>query len=401
MAVPGVNAVFMGNLTYPEGLAPTKRFQHFIDGLTSEPGNTARILLLRQSHPGRDNARLAGEHRGVRYETIGHDIDSGLGLVLAVVRYLYGGLRFLARARRKGARNIVYHYNEPSIESIVFLLGAALMGYAIIVDIVEDFHQLEGDTRLLSRLKKRSGQWITRHLAWFVDGVIVISTYLEDKVVRAVRGTRPVQLVPVSVELDRITLSTAGFHRPVRILYAGSFGDKDGVGNLIDAFDDMAARRSDLELVMTGLGVAGRMAEIQRRISASPFARRIRYAGFLSDAEYFQLLSECDIPCVVRVKSEFAERGFPFKLGEFLASGRPVLVSRVSDIEAFLTDRVNAMLVEPGSAPAIVAALDYLLDDERRALAIGQAGRRVAEQHFNASSNGRRLLGVIGLTDCS
>jgi glycosyltransferase involved in cell wall biosynthesis len=395
--MPDANVVFMGNLTYPDGMAPTRRFQHFIDGVRSDASVTAQILLLRQSQPGRDDARLDGEHRGVRYTTIGHDIGSGPGVVPAALRYLWRGVAFLARARRRGVANVVYHYNEPSIESVAFLVAASLMGYAVVVDIVEDFHLIGEDARLLSRLKQWSGRWITRHLEWFVDGIVVISSYLEDKLVRAVRGRLPVVLVPVSVELVRIGGSTAAFHRPVRILYAGNFGDKDGVGNLLDAFDAVAARRSDVEFVLSGIGVASRMAEVRERVARSPHASRIRLTGFLADEDYVELLAGCDIPVGVRVKSEFASRGFPFKLGEYLASGRPVLASRVSDIEAFLADRVNAVLVEPGSTSAIVEGLEWVLADEARALAIGRAGRAVAERNFNARTNGRRLLGLIAL----
>ncbi len=393
----GVNVVFMGNVTYPEGMATTKRFQHFIDGVMSEPGNAAHVLVLRQSHPGRDERRLVGEHRGVRYETIGHDMRPGLALLPAVVRYVCGGLGFLIRARRRDMRNVVYHFSEPSVESLPFLVGARLLGYTTIVDIVEDFHLIQADAGLLSKLKHESGKWATSHLSWFADGIIVISSYLQEKMERCVRGMRPVEVVPVSVDLERIKASNAGFHRPVRIVYAGSFGEKDGVENLIDAFDQVAARHPGVELLMSGIGLADRMAMIEERIAASPFANRIHYIGLLLEEEYCDWLSDCDIPCVVRVKSAFAERGFPFKLGEYLATGRPVLASRVSDIEVFLTDRVNAILVEPGSVSAIAAALDFLLGDEPRALAIGRAGRLVAEQHFNALTNGRRLLGMIEL----
>ena len=131
---------------------------------------------------------------------------------------------------------------------------------------------------------------------------------------------------------------------------------------------------------------------INERIRRSPAAARIRYLGFLSDDDYFRTIADCDILCVVRAASEFADRGFPFKLGEYLATGRPVIASRVSDVGIYLTDRVNAILVEPGSVPQIVAAIEYLLVDESRALALGRAGRLVAERHFSARDNGRRLL---------
>lgn len=390
-----LNVVFMGNLLYPEGLADTKRFQHFVDGVRSRADATVRILLLRQSHPGRDPARLEGVHRGVPYGTIGHDLRPGAGAAAGYGRFLRAGFRSLREAFRPGEANVLFLYGEPNLESIPFVLRARRLGYRVVVDIVEDAYFIPEQAPLLSRLKAASVRWTTRHLHWFADGVVVISTYLRDKLEGIVGGRLPVALIPISVDLARVPVSGGGFHRPARLLYAGNFGEKDDLEGLIGAFERIVAGGGDVELLLTGRGVAARMAEVQARIAASPAAGRIRYLGYLPDDDYFRLLGDCDIPCVVRAPSAFADRGFPFKLGEYLASGRPVVASRVSDVPAYLADRESAMLVEPGSASGIESALRYLLADEARALALGRAGREVAAAHFAAEGNGRRLLDLI------
>lgn len=389
--MPGVNVIFMGNLVYPEGLAGTKRFQHFIDGVQSGDGNSARILLLRQSHPGRNDGRLDGEHRGVLYATIGADIG-GSGLFAPLWRYVVRGCRLLLRYRRSGVPNVLFLYGEPNVENVWFLIWARLLGYRVLCDIVEDCFLIPANPGWTSRLKAFSGQWATRHIAWFADGVIVISTYLKAKFETIVAGRRPVGLLPISVDIGSYPKPAAGgFHDPVRILYAGNFGDKDGVEILIAGFDLVAHRWPAAELVMTGRGSPGRMAAVRRRMADSPFADRIHYLGFLPDGEYYGVVAGCDVACVVRVKSEFAERGFPFKLGEYLASGRPVVTSRVGDVTEYLQDRVSAVLVEPGSATGIAAALEFLLGNEARALDIGRAGREIAREHFDARNVGRKL----------
>jgi glycosyltransferase involved in cell wall biosynthesis len=394
-----LNVVFMGNLLYPEGLAETKRFQHFIDGVMAVQDSSARVLLLRQSHPGRNDGLLAGEQQGVPYETIGHDIRANAALPLTAFHYLFYGCRFLWRARGKSRRNVLFLYGEPNLESFAFVIWARILGYRVIVDIVEDTYLVGDSAPLASRLKARSVAWSTSHMHWFADGVVVISSYLKRKLEGIVGGRLPVQLIPISVDLTRVVESTDGFHHPARMLYAGSFADKDGVENLITAFEQVAADWPDIEFLMTGRGSDERMASIRRRIRESAFAGRIRYLGYLGDDEYFQAISACDIPCVVRMPGEFADRGFPFKLGEYLATGRPVVASRVSDVEVYLEDRLNAMLVEPGSVSEIVVAINYLLADEARALQLGRAGRTVAVENFSARNNGRRLLDLIERMD--
>jgi len=394
-----LHVVFMGNLLYPEGLAETKRFQHFIDGVMAVQGSSAQVLLLRQSHPGRDDGRLSGEKRGVPYETIGHNIRANLALPFTMLRYLFAGCRFFWRARRRDRRNVLFVYGEPNLENFVFVLWARMLGFQVVVDIVEDAYFITDTAPLASRLKARSIAWATRNMHRFADGVVVISSYLQRKLEGIVGSRLPVQLIPISVDLNRVLVAPGGFHRPARMLYAGNFGDKDGVENLIAAFEQVAGQQPGdgraIEFLMTGRGSEERMESVRQRIRESPFADQIRYLGYLSDDEYFRVISDCDIPCVVRMPTEFADRGFPFKLGEYLATGRPVVASRVSDVGLYLEDRVNAMLVEPGSVPGIVAAINYLLADEGRALTLGQAGRTVAVGNFSAQNNGRRLFELI------
>jgi glycosyltransferase involved in cell wall biosynthesis len=334
----------------------------------------------------------------VPYRTIGHDVRSGIGLPLALLRYLAGGCRFLSVARRAGRRNVLFLYNEPSLESLLFVLWARLRGYTVVIDVVEDAYFIPGQAPLRSRLKALSARWTTAYMHWFADGIIVISTYLRDKLAAIVRDRVPLQLIPVSVDLERVPCASGGFHRPVRLLYAGNFGEKDDIECLLTAFEKVAATRPWIELLMTGKGVAARMAAVRRRIDASPLAGRIRYLGYLPDEEYFRTIGGTDIPCVIRAASVFAGRGFPFKLGEYLATGRPVIATRLGDISRYLDDRVSAMLVAPGSVEEIAAAIEYLLADEPRALEIGRAGRRVAEEHFSARRNGQRLLELIERT---
>ena len=69
----------------------------------------------------------------------------------------------------------------------------------------------------------------------------------------------------------------------------------------------------------------------------------------MDEKDYYSLLNNADIPCMTRVDLAFANAGFPFKLGEYLAAGKPVIASRVSDVDRFLVNGQNAMLVNPGS----------------------------------------------------
>jgi glycosyltransferase involved in cell wall biosynthesis len=137
------------------------------------------------------------------------------------------------------------------------------------------------------------------------------------------------------------------------------------------------------------------MQKFMDRINRSPFNNRINYVGYLSDEQYYQLLCSVDIPCVPRVDSLCANAGFPFKLGEFLASGKPVIASRVSDVEKFISDRRHAVLTKPGSVDELVSGIRYLLENTAGAIQIGMNGRKKAVEKFDVSTQGDCLYDFL------
>ena len=390
-----LNIIFAGNFLYPKGLASTKRVQHFIDRVSDVEGSSVKVLLFRQAHPGRDSTCLQGAFQGVPYKTIGCDFTAGWKLPWAIFSYIFNGIFFIFRNRKSGFKNIFYLYNEPNIENILFVIIVRLIGYQVIIDVVEDCYLVAENASLLSRLKSASVQFSSRKISWFADAIICISPFLKKKYDSITGGSIPVFFLPVSADTGDIICSDRGFNKPARILYAGSFGEKDGVELLIEAFEKLCRHYTGVALFLTGKGMEDRISRILKRINESPFADKIHYLGFLSDAEYFNILSSCDIPCMVRVNSDFANRGFPFKLGEYLATGRPVLVSRVGGISEFLKDEENAFFVEPGSVESIFEGLDYILTHEDESLMVGRTGRLVAEKYFNSTVNSEKLLSVI------
>ena len=79
-------------------------------------------------------------------------------------------------------------------------------------------------------------------------------------------------------------------------------------------------------------------------------------------------------------------------MGEYLASGRPVVTNAVGEIDRFLADGKTALIAPPGDQDAFARKIEQALTDPAAARRIGLAGKRVAEQHFHYSRYGDRLV---------
>lgn len=387
--------VVTGNFLYPVGMAETKRIQHIVDYLTEERRATVRLLLLRQSHPGRDTNTFNGVHKNVEYRTVGARLTASPALPFAALRYLFDGFRYLARWRRGDKQRVLYVYGEPNIENLPIVLFARLAGYRVVFDITETRYYTGASSHWLSRIKAATGDWLRRRIAVLGDAVVVISSRLVQQFEDETRGRIPVHLHPISVNLDDFPGPEHVRVPPRVVMYAGSFGDKDSVDNLIGAYERVRATHDGLELVLTGRGLPERIKSLEQRIAQSPYCDHIRYLGFLPDADYYRALARADIPCMIRNSGDYAQAGFPFKLGEYLAAGKAVIATDGGDITRYLKDRHSAVLIQNDAPDTIAGALAFLLADPETAQRVGHNARVVAEEQFCHRRVGARLYELL------
>jgi len=115
-------------------------------------------------------------------------------------------------------------------------------------------------------------------------------------------------------------------------------------------------------------GKAGRERETRERLEQQ--AAQLRVPGRVS---YFGLLPPTDVPVflagadilLLPLGDNIQSRYFtsPMKLFEYAASGVPMVVTRQPTTESLVADGVQAMMVNPGSPPALASAIERLISD--------------------------------------
>jgi len=385
-----INLVVMGTFNYPYGMAGTKRVQHVINALKQYSDVSIQVILQRQSS--RDNI-LCGIHEGTPYQTVMGDLFRAKMVALLPLFYLKT-IRVLKDVWRQNGTNIIYHYGPVSLDNLLPLYFSRRLGYKIVFDIVEDNDVAKSISSSFYHCAQVSCiSVLSSIMPALASGFVAISSHLVNKYRTLCRGCIPVHYLPISVDMDCFPDKPFRMdQKTVSLFYGGSFGRKDGLPVLLDAFDRLAGIHQNVRLVLTGRGDKAAQQEFSDRLEMSPYKNWIEYKGYLDEKEYYSVLNDVDIPCMTRVDLAFAHAGFPFKLGEFLATGKPVIASRVSDVDSFLAHGHNAMLVQAGSSTEIFEAADYLINNPESAAAIGGRGREVASTYFDYRQRGTALL---------
>ncbi len=85
----------------------------------------------------------------------------------------------------------------------------------------------------------------------------------------------------------------------------------------------------------------------------------------------------------------------PLVLGEAMAASLPIVATRVGSNAETIDDGVDGLLIESDDVHGLIAALQTLLDDEQRRVAMGKAARTKAADRFDAEKNAFRLLALL------
>jgi glycosyltransferase involved in cell wall biosynthesis len=112
-------------------------------------------------------------------------------------------------------------------------------------------------------------------------------------------------------------------------------------------------------------------------------ARDVRLHGKVRADAVARRLEGCHVLVLPRPASRQAEGGFPTKLGEYLATGRPVVTTSVGDIPKYLQAGINCLMVPPGNLPLMSEAIASVATDYGHAESIGQAGQQLAQTTFH------------------
>jgi len=226
------------------------------------------------------------------------------------------------------------------------------------------------------------------------DGLYVINNALKKYFLELTKNKIEIIVINMIVDSSRFEIvknkSTDSFKK---ITYCGSIeGDKDGIPILIESFSLIA---KEFPLARLQLITASRNPIIRQSmfILAQKYGMADRFSirGPLDRNQIPRVLCDSDILALSRPDNAQAEGGFPTKLGEYLATGNPVVITNVGEINRFLNDGLNAFIAEPNSAVKFADKLREALLSEK-ADQIGIEGRKLVYNEFNYLEQAKILL---------
>lgn len=387
-----INAIFLGSFLFPHGYAATRRKQQFIDYIIAK-GGKARVLLTLKWAKGHEMNESTGIFKEVPYEII-YNVKKNIVFPFTFTYSIIKSFFLLKNYRINNKKNVIVSFGI-NFNTLFPLLFGRWLGYKIIFDYVEDFETLNVQTSSKKDILKHKISFLLNKLFtnYLASGVSVISNYLMEKHSRRIKD-KPIILVPISADNLQIERkNNVTLDKNFTLLYSGTYGQKEGLETLFKAFENFSETHDEAELKMTGNCPKYIKDKIKRLNNKA--IKKIILTGRLSEEDYFEELNKASVLMMTRNDSDFAHAGFPYKLGEYLATGNPVIASKVGDVPLYLTDKVSAILFSPENSNDLYSAIRYVYKNRSKADKIGEKGKQICKQNFHPQKNGEKFYKLL------
>lgn len=239
---------------------------------------------------------------------------------------------------------------------------------------------------------QRHHTWFTRWLMRRMETIIATSdasaSYLKCDAAVIPHGVDTDRYAPAA---DRVAaFAEAGLPGRHAIGCFGRVRAQKGTDVFVEAMCRLLPRYPDFSAVI--VGAADRTAfvdDLKTRIEGAGLSSRIIMTGELPIEE---------LPRWYRRLTIYAftsrNEGFGLTLLEAMSSGVALVASRAGAAELVVEDGVTGVLVPPGDADALAAALEPLMRDPAAAAAMGQRARQHVVQDFSLDAEARRIAKV-------
>lgn len=220
------------------------------------------------------------------------------------------------------------------------------------------------------------------------DRVVVTSEGLKKIVIRDVHSSKVSVLSDyVDTEIFYSTVDASdikkryGLEDKKVIMYVGMLKEYQGVDILIRSIPFVVKRIPNVVLVIVGNTNCNDYMKIAEEMQMED---KVMFVGLHPHKEIPKFMAAADVLVSPRIKTEVTIGGFTSQVPEYMAMGKPIIATDVSDCSTLLKDD-HGVLVEPGSIESLARGILKVLGNPEMSKRIGKnAEKKAALFSWNA-----------------
>lgn len=388
--------------SFPEGLAPTNRIKAYAKGLIQ---NGAKVKLYLPFPTYSYHNRMSMSKEGI-IETIPycytskiHKSKYKIGRAIAHffgIRKIYG---YVSAGRKiyKDNKKIKIDCLIVSTDHLLNLWVFSLVAQCIQAKAIFIFDEYPIPIR--HKLKNSIPKWKT-----YLYGKILkkYSAYvsISEKLKDYYCGIIPIKTLILSsiTDIDRFSnIKVIDKSDDNYICYMGNMElSKDNVDLIIRAYAQLQQTEFlTIKLFLYGMPSSSDKAKLTQIIDENKLENKVFFKGKASYEEVPTVLCNATLLVSSQPDTLRASGGFPTKLGEYLMSSVPVLLSDVGENSKFVSDNKQVFFAKPNSIEDFAFKMQSIFSNYEFAKSVALEGKRYVINNYSHVMKGKELLNFI------
>ncbi len=223
-----------------------------------------------------------------------------------------------------------------------------------------------------------AAQWFI-HLCLKIPDAIILLAEIEKKSYQKFNGIKNITVIPNAVDIAEYShLKPKNYeNKKLKLGYIGRLADDKGIIESIYAINLLNnTNKINFEYLVVGSGpIKGELQslikslELDDTISLLPPVFGREKTGFWEDIDVFLFPT-------------YHREGLPYTVLESIASGTPIITSKVGGIPDVITDSVQGIFVDPHSVDNIAEAIEQLVSDRKTLSEMSVAAIKRAHENY-------------------
>ncbi|MCB0687112.1 MAG: glycosyltransferase [Saprospiraceae bacterium] len=383
--------VYLGETGFPYGLAPIQRQILISLGLV-DAGVQVLVISNKGVFPADGSIQLSprGSYRGIEYIYTSGETHRRPQFWLRnwlKIKGFIKELTLLVHLKRTGKIDAAIVASMRFQSIFYYFLISRLLRFKVLLSYVE----YSGSISTRSKWRDRVNDFlIDRYGIGCADAVLPISHFLQQHV--SERYPQQKQL-KVPIVGDFSTHLSAEDNAEVYFLYCGSANYYELIDFIIQAFEKLDREDAYLHLVVSG--DAYDINRFQSRLGSSSKKHWIRVFSRIPFTELLKKYRQA-AGLLIPLRNTIQDVArFPHKIGEYLASGVPIITTNFGEIAQYFHDGTDAIICDQFNPVLYAEKMKYVLQNPVQAKQIGEAGRKLGSEKFDYRIHGSALSKFI------
>lgn len=229
-----------------------------------------------------------------------------------------------------------------------------------------------------------------RKLLTWPDAVVLLAS-VEYDAYRAFTVCKQLSVIPNAIALPDDPEKSFD-HDPVRLGFIGRLADNKGAFEAIHALS-LLRKNSVNHLHFTIAGSGPSETELRSLVKSLALDDVVTFAGAVFGNEKDRFWQQTDI----FIFPTYHREGLPYTVLESIASGTPMVTTRVGGIPDVIQDGVHGIFVEPHDPAAVATAIKNLIEDKEKLQRMASASISRAREFYGVDRLAHQFSELYGV----